>query len=576
MAKRTFTIGMAGHIDHGKTTLTKALTDIDTDRLKEEKERNVSIEPGFAPLRLTDDMDVSIIDVPGHERFIRQMIAGVAGIDAVVLTVAADEGVMPQTKEHLEILSLLGVTGGLIAVTKMDNVEEDLLELAGEDIRQEVQGTPFAQAEMVFVDSISKKGIDAVRTKLTEVLQGVPARNVRGAFRLPIDQVFSVHGQGTIVRGTVYEGSVEQGDTIQALPLRRTMKIRQLQVHGQQVQKGVAGQRLAMNVSGVDKEDLKRGDVVVSKEHYVTTKMVNIVLYTSNEMYHALKQRGHIKLHLGTAEVYGNIVFFDRNLLHPEKQEVLCQLRLDEPVVTKRKDKFIVRRPSPMETIGGGWVINPNAERLRFGDETIKQLATQMQGTPEDHIKTALWEKKWLDREALAKESGLLFDDVKDLLVQLKENDEVLEYPNGKLVLRELYDQFLENIIDELQTFHDSHILQIGKNKQELQSFKAEDMPKELSERLLEKAEMEFQIKRDRQFVSLYSFRPSLPQGWQTKLKQAKEKWIEDSITPRPWGDYMEEQGIPAEIAEEFKHSLLQTNEAVIMDNKHLWPASEW
>lgn len=573
MVKRTFTVGMAGHIDHGKTTLTKALTDIDTDRLKEEKARNVSIEPGFAPLHLTEDMDVSIIDVPGHERFIRQMIAGVAGIDAVVLTVAADEGVMPQTKEHLEILSLLGVTGGLIAVTKIDNVEKELLELAAEDIREEVQGTPFSNAEMVFVDSISQTGVHKVREKLTEVLQTVPMRNARGAFRLPIDQVFSVHGQGTVVRGTVYEGSIAEGDTIQVLPLRKMMKVRQLQIHGTQVEQGVAGQRLAMNLSGVDREELKRGDVAVSAEHYVTTQLINIVLHTSKEMHYALKQRGHIKLHLGTAEVYGNIVFFDRNVLKPEKQEVLCQLRLNDPVVTKRNDTFIVRRPSPTETIGGGWVINPNAERLRFGETTIRLLEQEMEGTPAEHIKKAIWVNYWLSAEVLAKETGILIDDVKEILQQLKENGEVIEYSNSKLVLQERYDQFLKAIKQELQEFHQTHPLRKGKNKQELQAMKEKDIPKDLTERLIERAEAEGEIKRDKQFISLYSFSPAFPKGWETRMTQAKEQWVKDGLTPRPWTEYMQEQSIPMELREELKYSFLQAYEAITMDEKHIWPA---
>ncbi|MFZ4452501.1 selenocysteine-specific translation elongation factor [Salibacterium aidingense] len=575
MAKRMYTIGMAGHIDHGKTTLTKALTDWDTDRLKEEKERNVSIEPGFAPLQLAENIDVSIIDVPGHERFIRQMIAGVAGIDAVILTVAADEGVMPQTKEHLEILSLLNVKGGLIAVTKADKVEDELLELAGEDIREEVQGTPFEDAAMVEVDSLSGRGIQEVRTALRSILQDLPSRNPRGAFRLPIDQVFSVHGQGTIVRGTVYEGTVEEGNTVQVLPLRKTVKIRQLQRHGEKVSKGEAGQRLAMNISGIDREELKRGDVVVSAEHYITTTRLNIVLYTSELAVYALKQRGPVKLHLGTAEVYGKIIFFDRNVLEPGKQEVYCQLLLNESVVTKRHDRFILRRPSPMETIGGGWIINPNAERLRFGRQAVELLQKELQGTPEEHLKAALREYKWLEPEQLAKEAGLLLEEVQEISARLIEKGEAKQYDNKKITLQELYEQKTADMMKELESFHEAHPLRIGKNKQELQLFAEGTLPKELAERILDEAERHHKVARHKQYVANSSHIPYYPDGWEKRMTRAEEAWKQDGLSPRPWAEYTEEQGLPEDLNEELKYSLLQAGEAVSMDDKHIWAVSE-
>ncbi|SFL74580.1 selenocysteine-specific translation elongation factor [Salibacterium qingdaonense] len=576
MAKRMYTIGMAGHIDHGKTALTKALTNYDTDRLKEEKERNVSIEPGFAPLQLREDMEVSIIDVPGHERFIRQMIAGVAGIDAVVLTVAADEGVMPQTKEHLEILSLLGVTGGLIAVTKADKVEDDLLELAGEDIRSEVQGTPFEQAEMVFVDSMTGNGIEQTRTVMTDMLDRLVVRDARGAFRLPIDQVFSVHGQGTIVRGTVYEGQIAEGDIVQMLPLRKKGKIRQLQRHGVRVPKGMAGQRLAMNLGGVDKEELKRGDVVVSAEHYVTTTRLNVVLYTSKEAVYALKQRGQVKLHLGTAEVFGTIVFFDRNALDAGgKQEVLCQLVLDDPVVTKRADRFILRRPSPMETIGGGWVLNPNAERMRFGRESIEKLEQEKQGTPEEHVKEALREHKWLNVEQLAKETGLLHEDAEAVVANLSQKGRAKTYDNKKTVLQELYDEYIGDMLSELHTFHEQYPLRIGKNKQELSLFASGELPKELAERFLEEAVEQKEISRQKQYVAAFSHTPSYPKGWERRMEQARSSWHQDGIAPKPWDEYMEAQGIPENLRSEFRYALLQSGEASSMDDRHIRDVSK-
>src|SRR3954451_2388835 len=349
MSKCYFTIGMAGHIDHGKTSLTKALTNVDTDRLKEEKERQISIELGFAPLYEDGDIQISVIDVPGHERFIRQMIAGVAGIDLVVLVVAADEGVMPQTREHLEILKFLGVKSGLVAITKIDRVEEEFVELVKEDIFEELQGTVFEQAPYVLVDSISLKGIEELKTMIIETLKNQEMRDIRGALRLPIDQVFTVKGQGTVVRGTVYEGSVEEGQLLKVMPKGLDVRARQIQVHHHSANQAFAGQRAAINLSGVAKEELERGDVLVSSEHFIVTKTIDVAIHLVSDLDYMVKQRMPIKCHIGTAEVMGRIVFFDRNEIETENEEILCQLRLDDEIVTKRGDRFILRRPSPQE-----------------------------------------------------------------------------------------------------------------------------------------------------------------------------------------------------------------------------------
>src|SRR3954451_8255563 len=296
MSKCYFTIGMAGHIDHGKTSLTKALTNVDTDRLKEEKERQISIELGFAPLYEDEDIQISVIDVPGHERFIRQMIAGVGGIDLVVLVVAADEGFMPQTREHLEILKFLGVKGGIVAITKIDRVEEEFVELVKEDIFTELGNTVFEKAPYVLVDSVSHKGIEQLKTMIIETLKEQEMRDAKGAFRLPIDQVFTVKGQGTVVRGTVYEGTVEEGQTLKIMPEGLEVKARQIQVHHKQAQKAYAGQRTAINLAGVSKEDLERGNVLVSSEHFIVTKTVDVAIRVVEDLDYMVKQRMPIKL----------------------------------------------------------------------------------------------------------------------------------------------------------------------------------------------------------------------------------------------------------------------------------------
>ena len=434
LAVRNYTIGMAGHIDHGKTSLTKALTNVDTDRLKEEKERNISIELGYAPLKIDDELHVSIIDVPGHERFIRQMIAGVAGIDLVILVIAADEGVMPQTKEHLEILSFLGIEKGIIAISKIDRVDEELLELVQEDIRENLEGTVFESAPFVLVDSLSKKGLEELKQEIKKELEHMEMRDARGPFRLPIDQVFTVQGQGTIVRGTVYEGIVEKGSSLQVLPQGIPVKVRQIQVHHEQTEAAKAGQRAALNLGGISKHEIARGDVLVSSEHFLVTDTLDITTKFVSDLASPVKQRAPIKLHTGTTEVMGKIVFFDRNEVVEEENEVVCQLRLDHPIVCKRGDRFILRRPTPVETIGGGWIIDPKGSKYRFGEDTVNMLMQKKEGTPNERVLSILKEKALMTFEALLKFSSMDKDELTAILDEEK-GTTIFELASGEYAL---------------------------------------------------------------------------------------------------------------------------------------------
>ncbi|MDQ0257518.1 selenocysteine-specific elongation factor [Evansella vedderi] len=567
MSKRFYTIGMAGHIDHGKTTLTKALTNVDTDRLKEEKERSISIELGYAPLHLDDESQVSIIDVPGHEKFIRQMIAGVAGIDLVLLVVAADEGFMPQTVEHLDILRLLGIHKGLIVVTKMDQVEEDMIELIEADISDQVQGTFFEGSELIFVDSLSKKGIPELLEKIKEYLKDLPMRDAAGAFRLPIDQVFTVHGQGTVVRGTVYEGAVEEGDTLELLPSGKKVRARQLQVHHQPQKSGRAGQRVAINLGGISKHEVKRGDVLVSTQFYTTTTTVDIALDTVDSLEYPLKQRGYIKLHLGTAEVYGKIVFFDRNELTEDKN-VLCQLRLDEPIVTKRGDRFILRRPSPVETIGGGVVIDPNGEKYKFGEATIDMLSRKKEGTPEEQLVDLLKKRKGMTKSEIEKEFSLGVGELEDLLKELLDNGTVVSFGN-KLVLQSVYEEMLELVKEELLAYHKENPMREGKNKAELKNdllFYGSD----LAESVIESGVKEGLFRKNGQFISSADFQPSYPAQWAKRMQQVEDTIVKQGFEVELYEYIVERAGLPSHLHDELRHFYLRTGFAIELDDKHI------
>ncbi|WP_332694575.1 selenocysteine-specific translation elongation factor [Halalkalibacter lacteus] len=560
-----YTVGMAGHIDHGKTTLTKVLTNIDTDRLKEEKERNISIELGYAPLKLSDEMEVSLIDVPGHERFIRQMIAGVAGIDLVMLVVASDEGIMPQTREHIDILRLLGVEQGIIVVTKIDRVDDEMRELVELDIREAVEGTFLEESLLFFVDSLSCKGIDELREGIKNGLVGRPTRDASGAFRLPIDQVFTVHGQGTVVRGTVYEGNVNEGDVLELLPQRISVRARQLQVHHQSRKRGRAGQRVAVNVGGVSKDEIKRGDVLVASGHYETTETIDVALSTVADLEFSLKQRGAIKLHIGTAEVYGKIVFFDRNELAEGNETIVCQLRLDEPIVTRRGDRFIIRRPTPMETVGGGTVIDPHGTKYRFGKETVHMLEQKKNATPAERLDQILLEKKVMQIKEASKELNIAED---ELLEITHKNEHVYQLPGGELTSKRVIRSLRESLQTELDRYHATFSLREGIKKAEIVQSYIQTYPKKIVDWLLEEGVKQQWFNIRGPYVALPSHTPHPPQQWQKRVERVLHELKNEGLQVTALQNHLTGQQIPQTIHEELIHYFHQQEMLFQLDDK--------
>ncbi|WP_075980679.1 selenocysteine-specific translation elongation factor [Bacillus massilinigeriensis] len=567
MTKRYFTIGMAGHIDHGKTTLTKALTNVDTDRLKEEKERQISIELGFAPLYEDEEIQISLVDVPGHERFIRQMIAGVAGIDLVVLVVAADEGVMPQTKEHIEILGFLGIKNGIIAVTKIDRVEEELLDLVKEEINDELHGSVFEDAPVVMVDSLSHKGTEELKQMIIHKLKESEPRETKGDFRLPIDQVFTIKGQGTIVRGTVYEGIVEEGQLLKILPKGIETRARQIQTHHKSAIKAFAGQRVAINLGGVAKEEIERGNVAVSSDRFHVTRTIDVSLSLIKNLGYLVKQRMPMKCHIGTSEVMGRIVFFDRNEAKEKDGEILCQLRLEEDIVVSRGDRFIIRRPSPQETIGGGWVIDPSGEKHRFGQNTVEELQKKKEGTAKERIVSLLLEEKSMNLAELSKKTAL--DDAN--LAKELEADEFLEYSDGNFTLVKIISRLEDEIRERLMDFHSEAPLKIGLNKAELLQTMRSTYPKTLLEYVIEEGKTKGVFSQKEQFVYLSDFTSHVPKGWQKRVEGMLQCLIRDGIKVRKFQEYFNEAGLPKELFLDLTRLLEEQGFIVKLEGDYFW-----
>ncbi|HEY9854140.1 MAG TPA: selenocysteine-specific translation elongation factor, partial [Stenomitos sp.] len=372
-------IGTAGHVDHGKTTLIRALTGVDTDRLEEEKRRGLTIDLGFAPFTLPSGRTASVVDVPGHEKFLKNMLAGVSGMDLVLLVVAADDGVMPQTREHLEILSLLHVRKGIVVVTKTDLVDPELLELAIEDIASALKGTFLEQAPVVPVSAPTGAGVPELLATIDQVAGETEQRDARAPFRLPIDRVFVKQGFGTVVTGTLTSGTLKEGDSVAVLPAGETSRVRGLQVHGGKRDRAVAGQRVAINLVGLERTDLGRGDWLVPPELFAPAMVIDVRLELLPNA-HPLEHRTRIRLHHGTAEIIGRVALLDRDELVPG-EAAYAQLLLEGPVVADFGDRFVLRLYAPMHTIGGGTVLNPSSRRLKRGQPlTLSALAAAAEG----------------------------------------------------------------------------------------------------------------------------------------------------------------------------------------------------
>ncbi|MCL4078412.1 selenocysteine-specific translation elongation factor [Coriobacteriia bacterium Es71-Z0120] len=373
MSAPSLVLGTAGHIDHGKSSLVKALTGTDPDRLPEEKERGVTIELGFAQLTLPSGRSMGVVDVPGHERFVRQMVAGATGIDVVLFVVAADDGVMPQTREHLAIIDLLGIPAGVVALTKADLVDEEWLALVAEDVRELISGTSIAGAPIVPVSSKTGQGLDDLLAAIDEVASEAASRHADLPMRLPVDRVFTIAGAGTVVTGTLWSGTAERDAQVEVYPSGRRGRIRSVQVHGNSVEKARAGNRVALNLAGLERDEVERGDVVAEPGSLaVTDRFDAYVTYLASED-KPFETGTRVHVHHGTREVLGRVLLMDAEALAPGESGY-AQVRLEEPLMPRYGDRFIVRRYSPMWTIGGGVILDvlpPRRTRLKEHERAL-------------------------------------------------------------------------------------------------------------------------------------------------------------------------------------------------------------
>jgi selenocysteine-specific elongation factor len=467
-------LGTAGHIDHGKTSLVRALTGIDTDRLKEEKERGITIELGFAHLELPGGQLLGIVDVPGHEKFVKNMVAGATGIDLVALIIAADEGVMPQTREHLEICQLLNIEHGLVILTKIDMVEPEWLELVKEDVTEYLSKTFLAGAPMVEVSSVTGEGTDELVKVLDSLVKDVPERDVGYFFRLPVDRVFIMKGFGTVITGTTVSGRINTGDEITIYPQGLSTRIRGIQVHNREVEQVRAGLRTAINLQGVEKAQIQRGNVLAAKDTLRSTYMVDVSIKLLRSAPRKLKNRAKVRFHTGTSEIIATVVLLDMDELNPG-DSCFAQIRLDQPTAVLPHDRFVLRSYSPVRAIGGGKIITAlPKKRKRFSKETLTELKLLSTGdlnqVTEKLIRMGRFQGlEQRDLPFLTNASKKKLDEiVKGLLAQKV----VMQFDKekGTLLHKDFLTKAREEIMTILTSYHRDFPLKAGLSKEELRS----------------------------------------------------------------------------------------------------------
>ncbi len=480
-------IGTAGHIDHGKTLIVKGLTGVDTDRAPQERARGITIELGFA---FFGD-EATIIDVPGHERFVKTMVAGVSTIDIGLFVIAADDGVMPQSREHLDILDLMGVTRGVIALNKVDLAEADWLDLVEEEIRDLVSGTGMQDAEIIRVSALTGDGIDQLEDHLRRMIKETRARQDLGPFRLPVDRTFVVKGFGLVSTGTVLSGSLREGEMIEMLPSCRQIRVRGIQQHGELVEAVQTGDRAAINLPGLEQSEIQRGDTLASPDFLRPTHMLDVTLKLLSSSPRELAQRARVRLHVGTTEILARVVLLDREVLE-KGDEALAQLRLESPVVAAWGDRFVIRRYSPPITIGGGQVLEPHPRKRKSADEALQAQRQALEtgdlaGAVE--AKLRLVTNEFCSVTELAGGCGRGVEEMTEILHQLESN--------GYAVTRELehrvsaihtvhWEGLTAAVYAGLQAYHADNPLKQGLRRQELRSLTARYVRQELFDRVLD------------------------------------------------------------------------------------------
>ncbi len=529
-------LGTAGHIDHGKTSLIKALTGIDTDRLKEEKERGITIELGFAHLKLPSGQLLGIVDVPGHEKFVKNMVAGATGIDLVALVIAADEGVMPQTREHMEICKLLDIKSGLVVLTKIDMVDSAWLDLVKEDLAAYLSGTFLENAPVIEASSLTGDGIEALLKAIDDLVKLIPKRDPGNFFRMPIDRVFTMKGFGTVVTGTTISGSINIGDDVTVYPQGLSSRIRGIQVHNNETDRVSAGLRTAINLQGVEKTQIQRGNILAAKDSLKSTYMVDVELELLSSSPRRLKNRSKARFHSGTTEIISTVVLLDRDEL---EQGDTCygQIRLDEPTSVLPSDRFIIRSYSPVRTIGGGKILNAlPSKKKSFSKSVLNGLSLLNSGTLQEKIEEFTRMGRFNGKEVnelqfLTNSSKTKLDEALKALLAKKK---IVQYyrENGTFIHSEYLEKAADEIIITLTEFHNDFPLKAGIVKEELRSRTEGSRNQRLFNYIISQLIGDGTIVQDKEILRLKGHKVTLARDQENARRQIEEAYLKAGLQP--------------------------------------------
>jgi len=534
-------IGTAGHVDHGKTLLVKALTGIDTDRLQEEKKRGITIELGFAHLDWEDGTQAGIVDVPGHEKFIKNMLAGAGGIDLAMLVVAADEGFMPQTVEHLGILSLLGIKEGLVVITKADTVDPEWVDMIREDVKEQVKGTFLENKPIMAVSAYTGEGIPELREHLRNLVQQTGEKSLRTPFRLPVDRVFSVEGFGTVVTGTLIEGSMSEDEIAELVPSGLTAKIRNLQVHGKDVTTAYAGQRVAVNLAGLKKSDIQRGDAVAKPGTVHVGQMLDVRLQNLKGSQRVILNNSQVHFYHGSSVLLAKVVLLDRDKLEPG-DSCYAQVRFTDNIAAKAGDRFVIRFYSPLETIGGGVVLEDAPLRHKRGDKAVLEaLKIKESGSGDQKVIQTIAEEGIAlpDCKKLAARLAMDEGELQHELEQLVSRGKALEILPGRYLASSVLDKQWDNCQKLLSDYHGKNPLHAGMRLAELRQklFPKTDLP--VADGILRELQAEGKIKRVADRYALQEFEVKLTKrqnAFKDKLmKIYRDAGLEAPSTDEVW-----------------------------------------
>ncbi len=567
-------IGTAGHVDHGKTLLIKALTGIDTDRLVEEKKRGITIELGFAHLDWPDGTQAGIVDVPGHEKFIKNMLAGAGGIDLAMLVVAADDGFMPQTIEHLDILTLLGVKDGLLVITKADTVDPEWLEMMQEEIVQKLEGSFLEGKPIMAVSAYTGQGIPELKEALRQLVHKAEEKSMRVPFRLPVDRVFSVDGFGTVVTGTLIEGSVHEGDAAELVPSGAQTRIRNLQVHGKDVQTAYAGQRVAINLAGLKKSDIQRGDCVAKPDTIRTSRMLDVRLQNLRDSQRIIRTDTQVHLYHGASVLLAKVVLLDREELHPG-ESCYAQLRLAEPIATKNGDRFVIRFFSPLETIGGGVILDDSPRRHKRNEPNVLEaLRIKESGSSGDQVMQVLAEfgSELPTAAQLAAKLHTEEADIREQMHDLCGRGRAVEPLTGRYAAASVMDRIWSECSGLLAQYHKANPLHAGMKAAELRQKLFKNMEQTCADALLGALRQEGKVSRIADRYALADFTITLTKRQRNireKLLQTyKKAGLESPATDDVMASFPQNERTDAR---QVLESLVTSGELVMLTPQICW-----